>query len=187
MDLTNGGRGAIERMVQAYGFKTRQQLCDQLGVSKSTLATRYMRDSFPSDWVIQCALETGMSLRWIAFGAGPQQDVGDIDVSTLPKSKLINGKLQDDGFYLFDKSFLPEQLQNPIVIVEQDAEHICERQFEDVRDGKWVIGIDGEIAIRTLTRMPKNRVYVDGGNSPFECNISELYIIAKIIKICLKS
>ncbi|WP_367298880.1 helix-turn-helix transcriptional regulator [Hafnia alvei] len=83
MDLTNGGRGTIERMVQAYGFKTRQQLCDQLGVSKSTLATRYMRNSFPSDWVIQCALETGLPLHWIAFGAGPQQDVGDIDVSTM--------------------------------------------------------------------------------------------------------
>nr|WP_247650257.1 helix-turn-helix domain-containing protein [Hafnia alvei] len=64
-----------------------------------------MRDSFPSDWVIQCALETGMYLRWIAFGAGPEQDVGDIDVSTLPKSKLINGKLQEDGFYLFDSLF----------------------------------------------------------------------------------
>ncbi|KKF38962.1 phage repressor protein CI [Hafnia alvei] len=186
MDLTNGGRGAIERMVQAYGFKTRQQLCDQLGVSKSTLATRYMRDSFPSDWVIQCALETGMSLRWIAFGAGPQQDVGDIDVSTLPKSKLINGRLQDDGFYLFDKSFLPEQLQNPIVIVEQDAEHICERQFEDVRDGKWVVDIDGEISVRELARLPVNRIRVEGGKLPFECSLTDINIIAKVLINCIK-
>ncbi|EIN3471841.1 helix-turn-helix domain containing protein, partial [Shigella flexneri] len=52
MNLEKGGRGAIERMVEAYGFKTRQALCDHLGISKSTLATRYMRDSFPAEWVI---------------------------------------------------------------------------------------------------------------------------------------
>lgn len=37
MNLEKGGLGAIERMVQAYGFETRQALCDHLGVSKSTL------------------------------------------------------------------------------------------------------------------------------------------------------
>ncbi|WP_204579013.1 helix-turn-helix domain-containing protein, partial [Citrobacter cronae] len=26
--------------------------------SKSTMANRYLRDSFPAEWVIQCALET---------------------------------------------------------------------------------------------------------------------------------
>lgn len=57
MDLDKGGRGAIERMVEVYRFTTRKALCEKLGVSKSTLATRYTRDSFPSDWVIQCALE----------------------------------------------------------------------------------------------------------------------------------
>lgn len=62
MNLEKGGRGAIERMVEAYGFKTRQALCDHLGISKSTLATRYMRDSFPAEWVIQCALETAPRL-----------------------------------------------------------------------------------------------------------------------------
>ncbi|MDA7147119.1 helix-turn-helix domain-containing protein, partial [Escherichia coli] len=35
-------------MVKAYGYKTRQALADHLGISKSTLATRYMRDIFPA-------------------------------------------------------------------------------------------------------------------------------------------
>ncbi|WP_228706637.1 helix-turn-helix transcriptional regulator [Klebsiella pneumoniae] len=51
-----GGKAAIERLVKAYGFTTRQALADHLGVSKSTLANRYMRDTFPADWIIQCAL-----------------------------------------------------------------------------------------------------------------------------------
>ncbi|WP_143340009.1 helix-turn-helix transcriptional regulator, partial [Cronobacter sakazakii] len=70
MDFNSGGRQAIERLVKAYGFSTRQALSDHLGVSKSTLATRYMRDIFPSDWIIQCAMETGVSLEWLVTGTG---------------------------------------------------------------------------------------------------------------------
>ncbi|WP_312754267.1 helix-turn-helix domain-containing protein, partial [Escherichia coli] len=38
MNLEKGGRGAIDRMVEAYVFKTRQAFCDHLGISKITLA-----------------------------------------------------------------------------------------------------------------------------------------------------
>jgi hypothetical protein len=58
----SGGREAINRLIKAYNFSSRQQLCDHLSVSKSTMANRYLRDSFPAEWVIQCALETGISL-----------------------------------------------------------------------------------------------------------------------------
>lgn len=65
-----GGREAIHRLMAAYDFKSRQQLCDHLGASKSTMANRYLRDSFPAEWVIQCALETGVSLLWLTTGQG---------------------------------------------------------------------------------------------------------------------
>lgn len=68
-----GGKAAIERLVEAYGFTTRQALADHLEVSKSTLANRYMRDTFPADWIIQCAIETGISLNWLTTGKGPKQ------------------------------------------------------------------------------------------------------------------
>ena len=51
-------------------LKTRQALADHIGVSKSTLANRYMRDTFPADWIIQCSLETGASLTWLTTGNG---------------------------------------------------------------------------------------------------------------------
>ncbi|MEI7199391.1 helix-turn-helix transcriptional regulator [Pectobacterium parvum] len=63
-----GGKAAIERLVEAYGFSTRQALCDHLGVSNSTIANRYMRDTFSSDWIIQCSIETGTYLRWLSTG-----------------------------------------------------------------------------------------------------------------------
>ncbi|EAR2857112.1 bacteriophage CI repressor, partial [Salmonella enterica] len=66
LNFESGGREAIERLVSAYGFTTRQALADHLKVSKSTLANRYLRDTFPSDWIIQCAIETGATLTWLA-------------------------------------------------------------------------------------------------------------------------
>lgn len=56
----SGGRDAINRLIKAYNFSSRQQLCEHLEVSKSTMANRYLRDGFPAEWVIQCALETGL-------------------------------------------------------------------------------------------------------------------------------
>ncbi|MDN5971292.1 MAG: helix-turn-helix domain containing protein, partial [Enterobacterales bacterium] len=104
MDFNNGGKKAIERLVEAYGFTTRQALCDHLGVSKSTMATRYMRDIFPADWVLQCAMETGLSIQWLSFGEGPKKDVSKLDTVSLPKKNLISGKLVDAGFYIFDNA-----------------------------------------------------------------------------------
>nr|WP_320386307.1 helix-turn-helix domain-containing protein [Enterobacter sp. 170198] len=39
-----------------YDFITRQALCNRLGVSKSTMATQYMRDIFPTDWGLKCIM-----------------------------------------------------------------------------------------------------------------------------------
>lgn len=186
MNLEKGGRGAIERMVEAYGFKTRQALCDHLGISKSTLATRYMRDSFPAEWVIQCALETGIQLKWLATGEGNIESSPDVNTLEIPKQNLTQGELKNDGSYIFDKSFLPKNLDNPFVVADGNVEFICDKNFSDIRDGKWILSIDGEVQIRTLTRLPNARVIVEGGNRTYECALSDIKILAKIIMTCLK-
>ncbi|MNZ50289.1 Bacteriophage CI repressor helix-turn-helix domain protein [compost metagenome] len=186
MNLEKGGRGAIERMVEAYGFKTRQALCDHLGISKSTLATRYMRDSFPAEWVIQCALETGTSLNWLTTGQGSQQSSQKENTKEIEKHVLTEGKLHPDGRYIFDVNFLPENLSKPVVVVDGDSEFICEKNYNDIRDGKWVVSIDGEVMLRILTRLPGSRLNVDGGIRSFECAISDIEIVAKVIISCIK-
>ncbi|HDM8419791.1 TPA: phage repressor protein CI [Yersinia enterocolitica] len=187
MDLNRGGRGAIERMVEAYGFTTRQALCDQLNVSKSTLATRYMRDSFPSDWVIQCVLETGASLRWLTTGEGVMfESAQQTDIVQIPRQKLLDGKLFDSNFYMFDKAFLPNGLKDPVVILDGDVTYIADRKFGEVQDGKWVVDIEGTISVRDIIRIPGGKVRVDGGKFSFDCNLEQLVIVAKIILNCMK-
>lgn len=187
MNLDKGGRGAIERMVEAYGFKTRQALCDHLGISKSTLATRYMRDSFPAEWVIQCALETETSLSWLTTGEGRQKCSQIVNTKKLVKKRLVDGNLQPEGSYVFDLAFLPANLRNPMVVIDRESEYICDVDFEGVRDGSWLVSIDSVVCVRTLTRLPGGRLRVDGGSNAFECLISELGIIAKIAVMCIKT
>ncbi len=104
MDFNNGGREAILRMLEAYGVSTRKALCERLGISSSTMSTRWMRDVFPADWIIKCSIETDVPVEWLSFGTGspkpPQKSLGIqsanenvlADLFSVPrkKSKMVN-------------------------------------------------------------------------------------------------
>lgn len=186
MDFSSGGKKVIERLVEAYGFTTRQALCDHLGVSKSTMATRYMRDIFPADWVLQCAMETGTPLEWLSFGRGDRVVSDQKEILSLPAKKIIDGEMKDLGFCIFDIKFLPADLINPVYVSAEPNKFICDLEFETVRDGMWIISIDGDTMVRSLTRLPGNRIHIDGGSTSFECALNDIEVIAKIVMNCVK-
>ncbi|CQD34475.1 phage repressor protein CI [Yersinia mollaretii] len=179
MDFKSGGRKAIDRLIEAYGFTTRQALCDHLGVSKSTLATRYMRDIFPAEWIIQGALETGVSLSWLTTGEGVMFENAKLnDVVQIPRKKLLDGKLYDSNFYMFDKAFLPDGLKDPVVILDGDITYIADRLFDEVQDGKWVVDIEGKLIVRDIVNLPGKRIRIISNQTSFDCSIDEIKIYA---------
>lgn len=182
MDFKTGGREVIDRLIEAYGFTTRQALCDHLGVSKSTLATRYMRDIFPAEWVIQCAIETGVSLRWIASNTGPMYDDAKNDVVSVPRVTISEGKLQAANFYFFDKALLPTRIKDPLSIIDGDKVYIADRFFDEITDGRWLVEIEGKINIRNIIRIPGGKVQISDGKHSFECQIEEIKPLALIYK-----
>lgn len=173
-----GGKAAIERLVEAYGFTTRQALADHLEVSKSTLANRYLRDTFPADWIIQCALETGISLHWLTTGLGLKQTSQTATTEELKKFVLTSGKLVEDGACVFDASFLPTNLSSPIVIIDNRITYICDQKFTEVMDGYWLINIDGNYSVRLITRLPKGMIKISTAENSFECAFSDIEVIA---------
>lgn len=179
-----GGKAAIERLVEAYGFTTRQALADHLDVSKSTLANRYMRDTFPADWIIQCALETGVSLRWLSTSEGPMWVDAKTQIMSFTKQKLSRGKPLDNGYLLFDLTLLPKDLEGISAIETADATYLVKNYSNEVNDGLWIISIDGIFSIRKLVRLPNNRVMLESTSSKIECNINDISIIAKVIMTC---
>jgi len=180
LNPNQGGKAAIERLVEAYGFTTRQALADHLDVSKSTLANRYMRDTFPADWIIQCALETGVSLNWLTTGQGLKTNSKNATTEELVKFRLTEGKMIEEGSFIFDSSFLPASLHLPIIVIDGATTYICDKKFGEVLDGHWLINIDGTYSIRSIIRLPKGRIKISSLDDSFECNFSDIEIVARI-------
>ncbi|MGU6308561.1 phage repressor protein CI [Salmonella enterica subsp. enterica serovar Minnesota] len=179
-----GGKAAIERLVEAYGFTTRQALADHLGVSKSTLANRYMRDTFPADWIIQCALDTGVSLRWLSTSESPMRVDAKTQIISFSKQKLSGRKLHENGYLLFDLTLLPKDLDEISAIETDDATYLVKHNLNEINDGLWLISIDGIHSVRELIRLPNNRIMLESTSSKLECNINDISIIAKVIMTC---
>lgn len=180
MNLEKGGREAIERMVEAYGYTTKQALCDHLGVSKSTLATRYMRDSFPAEWVIQCALETGASLKWLVSGEGVKFESNKSDVVIVPKKNLLDGKMLDASHLLFDKAFLPNDIVKPLFVQDEGKSYIAEESYPGFSDGKWLINFDKKFFIRDVIQIPNNKIRVISNGISFDSKLSDIKLIARV-------
>lgn len=105
---------------------------------------------------------------------------GKSDVVSIPRKKLLNGKLHDSNYYMFDKAFLPDDLQDPIVIVDSDVTYIADRKFDEVTDGKWLVEIEGKTSARNVLRLPNNKVKIISGLNYFECNINEVEFNSKL-------
>lgn len=181
MDFKTGGQQVIFRLVEAYGFSTRQMLCDHLGVSKSTLATRFMRDIFPAEWVVQCAIETGVSLKWLTTGQGNMFEGINADLVEVPKKKILDGKIQDASYVCIDKALFTRTFESPVVVIENGNTYIAEYKYTTTDDGVWIIGIDNSISIRKVIRLPGERVKVGTNEDNFECSISDIEFIGKVI------
>ncbi|MRS91301.1 Repressor protein CI [Enterobacteriaceae bacterium RIT714] len=178
-----GGQAAIERLVEAYGFKTRQALADHLQISKSTLANRYLRDTFPSDWIIRCALETGVSLLWLATGNDSQHHDNSSSIVHLKNEKIVDDLLIDGGYIALDRFLLSPNMKKPIAITVESKTYIAETAYGDISDGYWLIDIEGKISLRNLTRIPIGKVKVVSPTTNFICDIDDIKAIAKCYSV----
>ncbi|OTQ71606.1 hypothetical protein B6D17_04270 [Gilliamella apis] len=70
INFNSGGAKVLDRIIEAYGFKSKVEYSNYLGTSAASLSIRYRRDLFPSDLVVKCMDETGASLQWLATGEG---------------------------------------------------------------------------------------------------------------------
>ncbi|RRO10892.1 phage repressor protein CI [Pectobacterium aquaticum] len=174
----------LDRVIEAYGFTQKLQLAEHLDMAASTLSGRYKRGVFPADIVLKCVAETGVNLEWLATGNGNKFDNESLDTLKVPHKKLVDGQLYDSGYVTFDKAnFLPgiSLPSNPICVIDEKKQHIIEQTFSEVYDGEWLVDIEGKVGIRTLTRIPINKVRVSGAGMAFDCAIDDIKIIGRVI------
>ncbi|MDR0217645.1 MAG: helix-turn-helix domain-containing protein [Enterobacteriaceae bacterium] len=190
MGADSGGRPAIERLVRAYGFKSRQALSDHLGVSKSTMANRYLRDSFPADWIIQCNLETGASLLWLSTGQGEMFPNGegtqkterleDIIAPSISRVKLSGGKLIEANPVILDSELISKELKAPLVVDDGTTWHLLDTQEGNIQDGLWLVDIEGMHSIKKIAKIPLSKIRVSDDDVTFDCAISDIQFVGRV-------
>lgn len=178
----SGGKDAITRILQAYGFNTRQALCEHLGVSQSTMANRWMRDTFPHDWLIACHLDTGVPMLWLATGQGKPAGEGIEDKGfTLRLKEITNGVFNEPIYIRFDAHLIPVDTTAPFFVKFESSLYLIDEYHGEINDGVWLIEIDGFASVKQIYRLPGGRLRIENGPASFECAASAVKALGKVV------
>ncbi|ELY4321604.1 phage repressor protein CI [Cronobacter turicensis] len=174
----------LDRIIDAYGFTSKLMLAEHFDMASSSLAGRYKRGGFPADMVIRCVAETGASLEWLATGQGRKFDDEELDILKMQRRKIVDGLLYDAGMYMLDKvSFLPGKPlpHSPLCVIDGVNQLIIDERFSEVYDDEWLVEVEGKISIRTLTRIPIQKVRVSGVGMAFDCAITDIKVLGRVV------
>lgn len=176
----------LNRVLEAYGFTQKLQLADHLGIASSSMSNRYKRGGLPTDIMVKCMAETGVSLEWLATGQGKKFESDELDIMKMTRKKLVDGQLYDSGYVMFDKVFFKAGIplpSDPICVQDEKAQYILDQNFAEVFDGEWLVNIEGKTSIRTLTRIPIKKVRVSGVGMAFDCALEDIDVIGRVVLV----
>lgn len=192
--LASGGKAVLRRMLDAYGFSTQKELGDLLGIPTGTISTWIRRDFFPGDVVVTCALDTRVSLEWLATGKGSASVDNSVSTNNLlindtviiDKKRLVSGKLEGYEKFVLDKGFTPEGINwNKLCLVYSGKNSwLVDINATEISNGNWLLDIDGVLDIYTVSRRPGNKLRIVNSNEEFDCLVDEVkaqgLVIAKM-------
>lgn len=74
-------RAVLNRLQRVHGVKNDNQLCERLGVNRSTLGSWVARESVPYAICVEIAEGMAISLDWLLTGEGPMRrgEVGQVE------------------------------------------------------------------------------------------------------------
>lgn len=174
--MASGGKAVLRRILDAYGFSMQKELGDLLGISSGTISTWVRRDFFPGDVVVTCALDTGVSLEWLATGKGQMRANKEAAISnySIKKSRLESGELKDAGAWYPDPSMIPSDSEELIFVEGVGSSWLVDRSASNISNGRWLIDIDGAFDVFDVIRLPGGKVRLTNKSAEFECNISDI-------------
>lgn len=184
IDANFNNEGLLNRICEVYGFTQKIQLANHFKIAASSLQNRYTRGNISYDFAVHCALETGVSLKWLMTGEGDK----DIAAAEPPRSielplfELSEGETTNIGDISFDLKLFTKQLKNGISVKSDSSTYVIEHE-SSLSDGLWLVDIEGASSLRELTILPGKKLHVAGGKVPFECAIDEIKTIGRVIGV----
>lgn len=182
--MANGGKLVLRRLLDAYGFTMQKELGDLLDISSGTISTWIRREYFPGDVVVACALDTGVSLRWLATGKGEmfdsQPEVVTSSIS-IPKKKLVSGVLNDAGNWLMDPA-LSAVDKNCLVFIDGVGHSwLVNTEAKNIANGRWFVNIDDSYDVYDISRLPGGKIKLTNPNVSFECGASDVTAFGAVL------
>lgn len=184
--MFDGGQKIVDRLLQAYGYTTQRELVEKIGVGQGTVSTWIRRNYFPGEAVVQCALDTGVSLGWLATGEGQPWD-GAEEALNATKHELMaldyhilhDGHLVEEKQVLCDKVLLPAATENLIVIASKkdNKTYLVEKINIKNSDGLWLLQKAEVITIENIQRIPGNCWRIENIDWP----VDEVTLLGKVI------
>jgi len=174
----------LDRICQVYGFTQKIQLARHFNIAASSLQNRYARGTVSYDFAVQCALDTGASLRWLMTGQGAQFEGQPTqgDPLSVASFTLSDGRLEENAILSIDTHFFNKPLTRGIAVRAEGKLHFVEKDAS-LTDGLWLVEIEGTTSIRDLTLLPGKKLHVAGGKIPFECVIGEIKTVGRVVGI----
>lgn len=183
--MANGGKQVLRRILDAYGFKTQKQLCDQLNISSGTVSTWIRREYFPGDVVVTCALQTGVSLRWLALGEGDyvSRSIETKNSIKLQKYSFSRGNIISDGEVEIDHFLLRgiQAFDNLKYIYSSDVDWIVDFNKTTIPNGEYFIKLDNIFDIYNVFRMPEKKLKLMKDQTEIVCQESDIDDIGEIV------
>ncbi|MFW5403061.1 helix-turn-helix domain-containing protein [Pectobacterium carotovorum] len=180
MVLSAGGKPILRRMLDAYGFEMQKELGDRFNLSSGTISSWVRRNFFPGDIVVTCALETGVSLRWLVTGQGDMKGEAAFslpaneNVTDIPKYQLLSGELKSVGSWACDKALIPASVSSPAFVDGTKNSWVIDRDAKTLSNGRWFVDLDGAIDVCDIARLPGNKIKVSSSSAQFDCDVSDV-------------
>lgn len=180
--MANGGKPVLRRILDAYGFTLQKQLCELLDISSGTVSTWIRRNYFPGDVVVTCALDTGVSLQWLATGRVYQESEArkNFNLEAIARKSLNDGVLKDAGKWSCDLTFLLSNPSNPVFVSSNFGAWVVDIGIKSISNGRWLLGIDGKYDIYDVAIFPGNKVSVTNKSYSFTCGVNEVEVFGKV-------
>lgn len=132
---------------------------------------------FPGDVVVACALDTGVSLRWLATGKGEmfdsQPEVVTSSIS-IPKKKLVSGVLNEAGNWLMDPALSAVDKSCLVFIDGVGHSWLVNTEAKNIANGRWFVNIDDSYDVYDISRLPGGKIKLTNPNVSFECGASDV-------------
>jgi transcriptional regulator with XRE-family HTH domain len=183
--MSNGGKAVLRRIMDAYGFTLQKELCELLGISSGTVSTWVRREYFPGDVVVACALETGVSLRWIATGKGEAKTITSASLEqasiTLPKMRLESGRLKAIGSWSADPSMFNATSVSAAYIEGIKYSWLVDLSQTEIGNGRWIVIVDGSYDVYDVVRLPAGKIRLVNASIEFECSLTDIDVYGTVL------